>query len=256
MLCNQSNVFKKYSVVNDLKKHQLKYFCNVNLRGSNLNLIVQLMLYLFKIKNLYYLISIICLYVILSISYNYFLMSEALLSQLYEGVLNRTQIQETIAFVKKWEWGFILLNVLIVFIRISFVAICLYLGLFFFSNQSNPFKTTFNIALKAEIIFVVYTIVRLLWFGVINIPEAPEEMQVTPLSLMHFFDPHFIEPWLIYPLSTLNIFEGLYFLMLSALMAATVQIKFRKAFELVFVSYGTGLLLLMVTQMFLILNNT
>ena len=103
---------------------------------------------------------------------------------------------------------------------------------------------------------MVYAIIRMFWFGLIRVPESQIEMQVMPLSLMRFFDPSTIEPWLIYPLNTMNIFEVLYFLMLSSLMAEAIQIKFRKAFDLVFVSYGSGLLLLMVVQMFLILNNS
>ena len=151
----------------------------------------------------------------------------------------------------------ILLNVLLVFIRIVCVSICLYLGLFFFSNpDDNAYKISFNVTLKAEVVFVVHTIVRIVWYGAIHIPQSLEELQVLPLSLMHFFDPVIIDPWLIYPLNTLNIFEVLYFLMLSALLSVAVQIKFRKAFDLVFVSYGAGLLLLIVAQMFLILNYT
>jgi hypothetical protein len=211
---------------------------------------------LFKIKNIYFSILIIGLYIVLNIIYNHVFLTETFFSQWYEGILTRTQIQENFAFVRKWEWAMVLLNALLIIIRITCVAVCLYLGLFFFSNQNHKYNISFNIALKAEIVFVVYAIVRLVWFRFINMPESPEEMQVAPLSLMYFFDPFFIEPWLIYPLNTLNVFEVLYFLMLSALMAVAVQIKFRKAFELVFVSYGAGLLLLMVAQMFLILNNT
>ena len=183
-------------------------------------------------------------------------MSETILSQWYEGILAQTQIYDTLTLIKKWEWGIILLNVLIVFIRITCIASCLYLGLFFFFNQNEAFKISFNVALKAEIVFILYSVVRILWFGVLRIPESFEELQVMPLSLMCFFNPMTLESWLIYPLNTLNVFEVLYIWMLSALMAVAIQTKFRKAFDLVFVSYGAGLLLLMVAQMFLILNNS
>ena len=211
------------------------------------------------LKKINSLLLIVAIYVILSLISNYIFVSYTILSQWYEGILTQTQIHETVTIAKKWEWGIILLNVLIVFIRISFVSSCLYLGLFFFFekyNSFNSYKISFNVALKAEIVLLLYSIVRLLWFGIIHIPESPEEMNVMPLSLMHFFDPATIEPWLIYPLNTFNVFEVFYVWMLSALMAVAIQTKFRKAFEIVFVSYGAGLLLLMVAQMFLILNNT
>ena len=209
----------------------------------------------FKINTFYYSLLLIGLYIIISIIYNYAFVTETYLSQLYEGILSKTQILESIYFAKKWEWGIVLLNVVFVFIKIIFVAICLYLGLFFF-NKNYPFKISFNIALKAEIIFVLYAIVRLVWISFIHTPEAIEEMQIMPLSLMHFFDPAKIDSWLVYPLNTINIFEVIYIWMLSALMAVAIKTNFRKAFDLVFVSYGAGLLLLIVVQMFFILNNS
>jgi hypothetical protein len=209
----------------------------------------------FKINTFYYSILLIGLYIIISIIYNHAFVTETYLSQLYEGILSKTQILESVSFVKKWEWGIVLLNVVFVFIKIIFVATCLYLGLFFF-NQNYSFKISFNIALKAEIIFVLYTIIRLLWIGFIYTPESIEEMQIMPLSLMHFFDPTKIESWLVYPLNTINVFEVIYIWMLSSLVAVAIKTNFRKAFDLVFVSYGAGLLLLIVAQMFFILNNS
>ncbi len=207
-------------------------------------------------QNKFYLLFILLTYIALSILSNRLFVTDSFLFQIYNGVMTLSQIREAIAFVRKWEWCIISFNISIIFLKIFCVAVCIYLGLFFFSNQNNAYKISFNVTLKAEIIFVIYSIVRLLWYKIIRIPESMEEMQVMPLSLMQFFDPITIEPWLIYPLNTLNIFEVLYILMLSALMAVAIQTKFRKAFELVFVSYGAGLLLLMVAQMFLILNNT
>ena len=209
----------------------------------------------FKINTFYYSILLIGLYIIISIIYNHAFVTETYLSQLYEGILSKTQILESLSFVKKWKWGIVLLNVVFIFIKIIFVATCLYLGLFFF-NQNYPFKISFNIALKAEIIFVLYTIIRLLWIGFIYTPESIEEMQIMPLSLMHFFDPTKIESWLVYPLNTINVFEVIYIWMLSSLVAVAIKTNFRKAFDLVFVSYGAGLLLLIVAQMFFILNNS
>jgi len=214
------------------------------------------MLHVLKMRKFYFSIFIVGLYVIVSVINNHIFISETTLLQWYDGILTRVQIQESISIVKKWEWGIIALNIMLVLIKIACIAACLYLGLFFFSNQNNAYTISFNIALKSEIVFVSYYIVRLLWYQFIHIPESIEEFQIMPLSLMSFFDPVAIEPWLVYPLNTLNIFEIFYILMLTALMAVAIHVKFRKAFELVFVSYGAGLLLLMVAQMFLILNNT
>ena len=211
---------------------------------------------LLKIDLFYYSIIIIGLYVVFSLLFNHLFISETILTRWYEGDYSHAQVQSIIDFTKKWEWGFPVLNVVIVFIRIGFVTTCLFLGLFFFTNHFNSHKISFNIVLKSEFVFVLYTIVRVIWFGFIYIPDCIEAWQVAPLSLMHFFDPAIIETWLIYPLNTINVFEVLYIWMLSALMAVAIQTTFRKAFEIVFVSYGAGLLLLIVAQMFIILNST
>ena len=213
------------------------------------------MLRLLKIKISYYSFFIVGLYVILTIIYNHIFFTEIYFSQWYEGILTQTQLQEAVSMLNKWEWGIIAMNIFMVFVKIVLVAACLYLGSFFLSNKIN-YKDIYNIVLKSEIICLVCYVVRLLWFQFVHPPESVEALQVMPLSMMSFFDTSIIEPWLIYPLNTMNIFEVLYFVMLSALMAEAIQIKFRKAFDLVFVSYGAGLLLLIVVQMFLILNNS
>jgi len=214
------------------------------------------MLFLYKINKTHYSILIAGLYVIICIINSHLFMSDSFLTKWYEGIATTAQIQEMLSMVKKLEWSIVLFNILLIFLKIAYVALCLYLGFFFFYNQNNLFNIAFNIALKAEIIFVLCYIVRLLWNGVIRIPESLEEFQVTPFSLMCFFDPSIIEPWLNYSLNTFNLFEVFYIWLLSALMAIAIQVKFRKAFEIVFISYGAGLLLLIVTQMFLILSNT
>ena len=70
-----------------------------------------------KINTFYYSIIIIGLYIIISIINNYTFVTETYLSQLYEGVLSKTQILKSISFIKKWEWGLILLNVVFILIK-------------------------------------------------------------------------------------------------------------------------------------------
>ena len=206
------------------------------------------------INKIYYSIFIGVACIIIGIIFNSLFVTEVTYSQWYDGIMTRSQIQDTVAYLKKWEIGVALLNVLFVFIKMAGVAMCLYLGVFLFASQNTSFTTFFNITLKGEIVFIVYSIVRIFWYRFVHMPESIEALQVLPLSLMNFFDPAVIEPWLIYPLSTLNLFEVFYVFTLSGLMMTAMAIKFKKALELVFVSYGAGLLLLMIVQMFVILN--
>jgi hypothetical protein len=182
------------------------------------------------------------------------LITEPYINQLYENIFTKEKLNAFYQTIKKWEWLSISINLALFVIKILFVSICLYCGLFLLSDYNKPYNICFNIAIKSEFVFVIYVLYKILQYHIGKLPESIEELQVMPLSLMTFFDPALIEPWLIYPLNTLNLFEVLYVLMLSALMAVAIQVKFGKAFDLVFVSYGAGLLLMMVAQMFLILN--
>jgi hypothetical protein len=78
--------------------------------------------------------------------------------------------------------------------------------------------------------------------------------QFYPLSYTNFLDVSTLEPWLVYPLQTINLFEIGYFFVLVYGTHKLLKNKYAKSFEMVAVSYGTGLLIWIGLAMFLTLN--
>ena len=78
--------------------------------------------------------------------------------------------------------------------------------------------------------------------------------QYYPLSYINFLDLEKIQPWLIYPLKTINLFEIAYFFVLVYGLWKLLKNKFSKSLEIVAVSYGSGLVIWLGLVMFLTLN--
>lgn len=80
--------------------------------------------------------------------------------------------------------------------------------------------------------------------------------QFYPLSYINFLDIENIEPWLIYPLQTINLFEIAYFFVLVYGVHKLLKNNYWKSFEITAASYGTGLVIWLGLVMFLTLNLT
>ena len=80
---------------------------------------------------------------------------------------------------------------------------------------------------------------------------------------MELLNSDVVDPIFIYPLSLLNVFELLYFVVLAWLLVGVINeanqerpVNFGKSLKLVTASYGSGLLLWVVFVMFISLNLT
>ena len=99
---------------------------------------------------------------------------------------------------------------IIYFLKLSSVTICLSLGVFFSTNQFN-FNKFFSISLKAEFIFLVAILCKILWFSFFQTNYSLNDLQVFyPLSMLNIIEISTVEPWLKYPLQILNVFEVIY----------------------------------------------
>jgi hypothetical protein len=198
---------------------------------------------------------------------SYVLINEGLYFNNFAEQLSYEQIEDMLAQGKKWEWlGYAIIPV-IYLIKLSLVAACLSVGVFFVSNQFE-FKRLWGVALVAEFVFVVPIIVKILWFAFVQTDYSLKDLQFFyPLSALNFFDYKHLESWWVYPLQTLNVFEVLYWVVLAWQMQASPQtraayrpeggfstakeITIGASFQLVLMSYGVGLLLWVAAVMFI-----
>ncbi|MCF6348900.1 MAG: hypothetical protein L3J20_11465 [Flavobacteriaceae bacterium] len=174
--------------------------------------------------------------------------------------LVQEQVEKLIEGQKKWAWLGYTIIPLIVLLRSSLVALCLSVGNFFYNMDEieiPKFKDFFRIALLGEFVLVLVGYFKFGYFYFIKTDFTLEDLQqYYPLSYINFLELENLELWLIYPLQTINLFEVTYFFVLVYGLHKLLKNKYWKSFEMVAVSYGTGLVIWLGLVMFLTLNMT
>ncbi|KAB1159655.1 hypothetical protein F7018_04920 [Tenacibaculum aiptasiae] len=211
-----------------------------------------------RINNFKFFLILFSLYILSVFINNYFLgMDRLVYNDLIES-FTQDQVDAIIANQKKWEWlGFVIIP-LIIITRSSLVAICLSVGAFFYDlDKDLKFKLFLNITLQGEFVLVLVVYFKLFYFAFVKNDFVLRDVEeYYPLSYINFLDIGSLTPWLIYPLQTINLFEVVYFFVLVYGLHKLLKNKYWKSFEIVAVSYGTGLAIWLGLVMFLILNIT
>ncbi len=162
---------------------------------------------------------------------------------------------------------YLYLNYLNIFIttliNILFVSFTLYIGLLMY-NLKTSFKKLISLVIKLEYVFLLPILYEIIHFKFINTTASLQDIQYFyPLSALNIVGYKGIDPWLIYPLQTLNLFEVAYWLLLSyyigKIASPTKNIEENKypmdfGLKIVASSYGSFLLLWIVVVMFFTLN--
>jgi len=172
----------------------------------------------------------------------------------YEDQLSFSEINRFIEFLNKWGWlGYVLVPIFYT-LKFSLTASMLYIGVFFLDLKYS-FKKLFQIAMIAEVVFLVPVVLKIIWFAFIQTDFTLEEFtSFYPLSLQNIFLDVQIEPWFLYPLQVVNVFEVGYGFVLAAGISIAFKEDFNKSLSLVIKSYGLGLMLWVTLIVFLTLN--
>ena len=144
----------------------------------------------------------------------------------------------------------------LLFIKTHIVSSVLSIGTFVFSVEI-PYKKLWNIVLKSEFVFLVPSILKILWFYFFETDYTLENIQnFYPLSMFNLIESEQVDIWFFYPLQTINLFEVLYWLLLAYLLDKALKTpkNHHTGIKIVASSYGPGLLIWVVAIMFLILN--
>lgn len=213
-------------------------------------------------KSLVLYLIIIMFGIISAFSIQYLFIEDYLYYQTFNEQITFDQITKMLQISKKYYWlGYVFVPIIIL-IRVISTSIFLYIGVFF-TNLKIEFSKLFKVALLADFIFVLSGLAKLIILIFFKEVSTLEDLQFTPLSVMEFLDYGKVDPLFIYPLSLLNVFELLYFLVLAWLLVSAINeanqersVNFGKSLKLVTASYGSGLLLWVVFVMFISLNLT
>ena len=191
------------------------------------------------------------------------LISDTLYFNTLADQLTYEQIEEFIARGKQWEWLSYVLIPLIYLIKFSLVALVLSLGLWLVTGRYE-FKRLFGVAIVAESVFLLPIVIKIFWFLFVQTGYTLQDLQFFyPLSALNLFDYQSLEPWLVYPLQVLNVFEVAYWVVLAYGVSQAPRppmgekiysLDLNQAFGLVAASYGTGLVVWVAVMMFLTLS--
>ena len=191
----------------------------------------------------------------------YVLENEEVLLVYLSEKLNAKQIENFFNFQKKWQWFSCAIIPIILLIKTSIIASVLYIGTFFYSKAKVTFKQLFNAVIKAEFVFLLVGVAKIIWFYFFQTNYTLEDLQYFyPLSALNIVGYKGLDNWFIYPLQVLNLFELAYWLLLSYFigkLAFTEKDKGKPmdlGFKIVASSYGSALLLWVAVVMFFTLN--
>ena len=169
--------------------------------------------------------------------------------------LTTKQIQQFFEFQDKWQWiGYSIVPVLFL-IKTSVIASVLYIGIFFFSKTQVTFKQLWAIVVSVEFVFLLVPLLKIAWFYFFQTNYTLEDIQYFyPLSSLNIVGYKNLEPWFIYPFQALNLFELAYWLILAYYIGNVAQTTMDKGLKIVAYSYGSALLLWVLSIMFFTLN--
>ena len=211
------------------------------------------------INNLFFLFIILSiLYLTSEFIFKKIINYDLLLFNTLSEELAHEQVEKLINGQKKLVWIEYFIIPLIILIRSCLVALCLSLSVLVYHMESKiPFKYFFKITLLGEFVFVLVGYFKIYYFYFLKTEVTFKYIQeFYPLSYINFLNTENIEPWLIYPLQTINLFEITYIFVLVYGLWKLLKNKFWKSFEMVVISYGSGLIIWLGLTMFLILNLT
>ena len=209
-----------------------------------------------KFNNYILLLTVVIILLLSGLLLKYGLEVDKMVLNFYSEQLAQEQIEKLLEIQQKWAWlGYAIIPLLVLF-RSSLVALCLNIGMFFYDMENSiKFKQFFRIALLGEFVLVLVGFFKLGYFYFIKTDYTLQDLeQYSPLSYINFLDLEKIQPWLIYPLQTINLFEITYFFVLVYGLWKLLKNNYSKSFEIVAVSYGSGLVIWLGLVMFLTLN--
>lgn len=149
------------------------------------------------------------------------------------------------------RWLTVLLVPVLLLLRLSLVTLCLFLGGFFFTKMSGKrFGDWWGVATIAQAVLLTYSVI----ICIVNLGAgANKAMELTKYASLLFLGGENMEPWVQLPLSAVNVFEILYWIVMTLLVGKLCGTQFGKSFKYVMSTYGVGYLFYIAILMFLML---
>ena len=198
---------------------------------------------------------IFCLYMIAFMYIQHlFLINDQLYYNSLSDQLTYDRIEKMLAFQKKWSWlGYCFLPVIYA-IKFLLIGSCLLVGSIFVKHKLK-FSEAFKIALLSDIVFIIPMLLKVGWFLFFHKDYNLDDVQrFSPLSMINLFDYKNLSVLWVYPLQSLNLFEVLYIFVLGFWIYKFGAKNYEKGLNLALSTYLPGLVIWIVTVMFLTIS--
>ncbi|MDZ7879001.1 MAG: hypothetical protein U5L45_15065 [Saprospiraceae bacterium] len=153
----------------------------------------------------------------------------------------------------EWKWVSYLLIPVVVVLQAFLVALCLNCGTIMM-NYKIRFRPLFTLVLRSSVVFLLWKLLVTFIFLFSEVQFFDDLITLNKFALAGFVSKESVPSWLMYPLSILNIFEVVFWFLLTFGMSRLLQRSFKGSFGFVSTTYGLGLLMWMVFIIFLQLN--
>lgn len=187
---------------------------------------------------------------------NNILFSEELFINILSERYSNEEIQELFTKNREWGWLSYVLLPIPYLIKFSLVAMSLYIGLYF-SNIKVYFKDLFSVVIIGEFVFFFPAFIKITWFVFFQPNFTLDDLEsFHPLSAINLFDYRQIEPFLLYPLKLINVFELVYWFVLAYGLSKVINRNLAESMKIILLYYGSGLLLWVIFKTFIYIINS
>ena len=184
---------------------------------------------------------------------NQFLFTDSLYYSTLNEQFTNEQIRIFLNLKDKWIGISYLLIPVFIIIRVFYSSFCLFLG-DLFQETHWGYKRLFNIALKADIVFLISSIIVFYYYLIVGGYQTTHDLSIHPFSLLAVTGQENIPNWLVFAYNSINVFELIYLVFLSLLIHVSTQTGCIKALIFSLFTYGVGNYLYIVAITFLYLN--
>jgi hypothetical protein len=196
--------------------------------------------------------NILALYIEYNVVY-----TQDLFYNTFQGIISENSIIDFINQNLRARWISLLINgIIIPLISILYYSTCIYI-VFMLAGGKTKFSEIFESTIIAEFVFVLKIVVNIIWRSRIHHAETLYDLAITPISAATFLDIDFMNRdnlWLLIPLNSLNFFVLSNLAILTIMLSMLSRQKISVILEPTTLGYFLGLILYIVTSMFLTLS--
>ena len=136
------------------------------------------------------------------------------------------------------------------FSKIVYNSLCITVATLLTEDKQFDFEENYNICLKAEFVFILMLITRLLFFFFFKQVNTVTDISYVPGSLRDMFEDQTVPMWLTYIFDTINIWEIFFCILGAALFKKFYRTTLDQSIKLFVFPYALGLIILMALNAF------